>query len=158
MNAINRWLAAFASVALGSAPAVADPAPGIAAALGHPGEVTIPDTRRIDLVSSVNDRRYSIDIALPNEPAPPHGYRVIYVLDGHAFFASVTEAARVNPYAGGLVVVGIGYPHDTAWSDAVIAANQAGAASLPGLPRHMLAANLERLRDLTLAADEKTLA
>ncbi|WP_408589857.1 alpha/beta hydrolase [Novosphingobium sp.] len=152
---------ASAAFALAAAPpAMADPAPAIsaAAALGHPSQVSIADTKRIDFVSSVNGRRYSIDVALPDMPPPPGGYPVIYVLDGYGYFASVVEAARGNGNSPDLVVVGIGYPHDAAWFDPIIARHQPLPPMFASAPRFSVAAAFERQRDLSLAADDTTIS
>jgi len=142
-------------------PVAAEPAPSraasAAASLGHPSEVSIADTKRIDLVSSINGRRYSIDVALPETPPPPGGYPVIYVLDGYGYFASVTEAARGNGNAPDMVVVGIGYPQDSAWADPIIARHQPIPAMFASTPPFMIAAGIERQLDMTLAADETTI-
>jgi len=87
----------------------------VAAAEGHPADVSIPDTRRMVFVSKVNGHTYEIDVALPDVPPPPAGYPVIYVLDGYKYFAGFVEATRANYDAPQAIVVGIGYPNDSAW-------------------------------------------
>lgn len=135
------------------------PAKAVSAAqrLGHPADVTILDTKRIDLVSSVNGRRYSIDVALPDEPPPPGGYPVLYVLDGYGYFASVVEAARGNGNAPKTIVVGIGYPRDPAWSAAILDARRPLPPAFAGAPPFVAAASMERQRDMTLDVDAATL-
>ena len=68
--------------------------------------VFIADSRRIDLTSSINGRRYAIWIGLPRE-ATPGPKRALYVLDGHLYFASAVEAARAEPSAEDAVIVGL---------------------------------------------------
>jgi len=68
--------------------------------------VFIANTRRIDLTSSINGRRYAIWIGLPREPPPGPG-RALYVLDGPLYFASAVEAARAEPTADDVVIVGL---------------------------------------------------
>jgi hypothetical protein len=95
--------------------AYAEPAKSSAAALaGYPSEVPVLNTRRIDFVSKVNGRRYSIDVALPDVPPPAEGYPVIYVFDGYRYFAAMTEAVRANGNFSQAIVVGISYPRDPA--------------------------------------------
>ncbi|MFD2705908.1 alpha/beta hydrolase [Salibacterium lacus] len=59
---------------------------------------------------------YKLYIYSPSEPAPSEGYPVLYVLDGNAFFQTVSDAVRMQsrrPEVTGVhasVVVGIGYP------------------------------------------------
>ena len=148
------------ATAVHAAEQTAAPAPAVqsaAAALGHPAEVAIQDTKRIDFVSSVNGRRYSIDVALPSTPPPPAGYPVIYVIDGYGYFASVTEAARANGNAPNMVVVGISYPRDDAWAESVLSKHRPLPPMFAGYAPFQLAAGIERQHDLTLAADEDTL-
>jgi len=165
-GAANVALLALASVSLtmvqspvtAAPPEPHPPATTTAAALGHPSEVSIPDTKRIDFVSSVNGRRYSIDVALPMEPPPPAGYQVIYVLDGYGYFASVAEAARGNGNAPKMVVVGIGYPHDDAWAESVLKTHRPLPPMFASVPPFFAAAGVARQFDLTLAADEQTIS
>ncbi len=142
---------------LNAAPPEPLPVATTAAALGHPSEVGIPDTKRIDFVSSVNGRRYSIDVALPNVPPPPGGYQVIYVLDGYGYFASVAEAARGNGNAPKMVVVGIGYPHDDAWAESILKSHRPLPPMFEAVPPFFAAASVARQFDLSLAADEQTI-
>lgn len=150
-------LLALSAAPLAAAPPAPPPAVSAAAALGHPSEVSIPDTRRIDFTSSINGRRYAIDVALPDTPPPPGGYPVIYVLDGYGYFASVVEAARANGNTPGMVVVGIGYPHDPAWAQPIVARHQPLPAIYAAAAPFDVAAGFERQRDLTLAADDATI-
>jgi len=114
-NALNRSVLIRSAVTLvlatlavaGRPPAV--PAQGERSTVA---DVSIPNTRRLEFVSKVNGHRYSINVALPFEPAPERGYGVLYVIDGYSFFASATEATR-DWNAANVVVVGIGYPTDS---------------------------------------------
>lgn len=78
--------------------------------------VTMPRSREI--AASVDGRDYRVFVAWPNEPPPPSGYPVFYVLDANAAFATVVEAIRMRshrPDATGVqpaLVVGVGYPGD----------------------------------------------
>lgn len=154
-------LAAAALLAL-ALPAAARQVPAHAArqathAIGRlPAEVSIPNTRHLEFVSRVNGRRYAINVALPFDPPPPEGYRVLYVLDGDNYFASATEAVRANGNAPGVIVVGIGYPRDRDF-----------IGSVPG-PRHAArgsdeaafdaAVGIARQYDLSLPASDAVLA
>jgi predicted alpha/beta superfamily hydrolase len=130
--------------------AAAAPPLSAAAAVNHPAEVTIADSRRMTFVSHVNGHRYKIDIALPDVPPPSRGYPVIYVLDGDFYFASMAEAARVFGNAPQAVVVGIGYPHDPAWVAGVFAKHRPLPAIFKTIPPFEAASELERVYDLTL--------
>ena len=61
---------------------------------------------------------YRLLVSLPSEPAPPSGFPVIVLVDGHALFATAVAAARLQagrPEVTGIgpsVVVGIGYPSE----------------------------------------------
>lgn len=75
---------------------------------------------RIELVDldGPSERRYRISIAYPDQPAPPVGYPVIYVVDANAIFPTVADSARLQGLRpdwtgmGQALVVGIGYPSD----------------------------------------------
>jgi len=73
----------------------------------------IANTRKFEVTSSINGRRYAISIALPPEPTP-ESTRALYVLDGNLYFASAVEAAHAAPAAEDAVIVGIASaePHD----------------------------------------------
>ena len=64
---------------------------------------------------------YRIVVTTPAGPAPAAGYPVIYVLDGNAWTSLVSEIIRINVGLGTqsrvepAVVVGIGYPIDSAF-------------------------------------------
>jgi predicted alpha/beta superfamily hydrolase len=135
----------------GAKPAAAKPAEvAVATKLGHPAEVTVPDTRRINFISKVNGHGYSIDVALPQVPPPAKGYPVIYVFDGGAYFASFTEAVRTNANAPQAIVVAIGYPHDDAWAGKVLSRFKDLPSWLGNLEqKNGMAQGLERIYDLT---------
>lgn len=63
-------------------------------------------TRR--LLDADEEHRYQIFTAIPRQPPPAKGFPVIYMLDGNAVFDRLT--AETLARAGGLVIVGIGYP------------------------------------------------
>jgi predicted alpha/beta superfamily hydrolase len=140
-----------------AAPAAAAPAPGLDLR-SLPAEVSIPNTRRIDFVSKVNGHSYEIDVALPFEPAPAKGYRVIYVLDGYAYFDSVTEAVRANGNGSGTVVVGIGYPDTPQFISGVVARHGPPPAMMASDPPYISALSIERQWDLSLPASDAALA
>ena len=137
------------SIDAGAAAQTAPPPPEKTAAEvnGHPQDVSLPDTKRIDFVSKVNGRPYSIEVDLPDRPAPADGYPVIYVFDGDLFFLSFAEAVRIN--APQAIIVGLGYPHDPAWV-AHIAGPQAAMVSKLSPARAFLAMTQRaRFYDLT---------
>jgi predicted alpha/beta superfamily hydrolase len=156
MKALKLVLAALAVFAAPVALAkptrdAAAPKPEVQAAAA----VTVPASRRLDLVSSVNGRRYTAFVAMPLSSAPPpvKGYPVLYVLDGNSLFGTAVDAARTFVKSG-VVVVGIGYPLD----DPALT----GPAS--GLPTNSdkekiaaggRAGELWRNHDLTLSATEE---
>lgn len=55
---------------------------------------------------------YVIRVSLPDGPAPPGGFPVIYVLDGDAWFGAAVEVARIREYSklSPVVIVGVAYP------------------------------------------------
>ncbi len=63
-------------------------------------------TRR--LLDADDEHRYQIFTAIPQQTPPAEGFPVIYMLDGNAVFDRLT--AEMLAQAGGLVIVGIGYP------------------------------------------------
>lgn len=123
-------------------------------------EVSIPNTRRMEFVSNVNGHRYAINVALPMESPPQKGYHVLYVLDGDWYFASAVEAVRMLDLAKapGTVVVGIGYPSDSAYYQSVLTRRGPVPSSLTHLPASQAALLLERTYDLTLPASNEVLA
>lgn len=117
--------------------------------------VSIPNTRRINFVSRVNGHEYSISVALPWVPAPESGYRVFYVLDGYAYFASAVEAIRTN--APDVVVVGIGYPEDPAFIGRILE-KRGPQRGLDGMAAMVQAYVMERMYDLSLPMSDDALA
>lgn len=153
----SRWGVLVAAAIVTTSCADVQPRPA-APASAAVAEVSIPNTRRVDFISKVNGHRYSIDVALPFKPAPPRGYPVLYVLDGYAYFASATEAARTQRHLpGGIVVVGIGYPDDPAYQQEVMAKRGPGSRVWDGLPTSHVAPFRERMYDLSLPTSEEYL-
>lgn len=140
-----------------AAAVLAAPVPAQAPA-ATPAEVAIPNTRHIEFVSKVNGHSYAIDVALPVEPAPAKGYRVIYLLDGNVYFASMVEAVRANGNAPGTVVVGIGYPDTPAWIAGVFARHGPSSPGLAKINPFRAAIGNERRYDMTLPATDAELA
>jgi uncharacterized protein len=72
-------------------------------------------------LKSAHGAPYRIIVAKPAGPAPANGYPVIYVVDGNAYTAIISEIIRINMGVGvqsrvePAVVVGIGYPTDRAY-------------------------------------------
>lgn len=72
-------------------------------------------------LTSAGGASYRIIVAKPDGPAPANGYPVIYVVDGNAYTAIVSEIIRYNRDVGvqsrvePAVVVGIGYPTGDAY-------------------------------------------
>jgi uncharacterized protein len=150
-------LLATVSIAVAE-PASVDSSSALAAVYtASPAEVSIPNTRKIDFTSKINGHRYSISVGLPFAPAPPHGYGVLYVLEGYLFFASAAEAVR-DWSAVDVVVVGIGYPDDRAYLENILTKRGPIPAPYLGLPAAWTAPNLERLYDLMPPASNETLA
>ena len=83
-------------------------------AAGEPAEpaVTVPRSTEWAMTSADGKRHYKLMMAVPAGPPPAGGWPVIYVLDGNAFFGTVTEAVRLEAFLARYspaVVVGIGY-------------------------------------------------
>ncbi len=153
-------LLAAAVLSLAAAPsAFAQPAPTPPpAAKAVPAEVWIADTRRVEFTSKVNGHTYAIDIAYPVAAPPAKGYPVIYVLDGEVYFASVTEAVRVNGNAPQAIVVGIGYPaEDAAWRAPYLAKYAMPPPNMSAMRAGGMALSIARTYDLTTPMDEATL-
>jgi len=121
--------------------------PALAAQAPLPAQVTINNSKLLEVVSKVNGHRYALSVGLPYGPPPKGGYPVLYVLDGDAYFASAVEAARAN--APQVVVVGIGYPDDPAFTQSVLAHHKPLPPWLAAEPPHIQAFALERQFDLT---------
>jgi predicted alpha/beta superfamily hydrolase len=121
-------------------------------------EVVMPNTRREEFVSKVNGHRYAISVALPFTDPPPKGYAVLYVLDGYWYFGSAAEVVRVLGNPTDVVVVGIGYPDDTAYTDEVPAQRGPMPPALADVPAARRSPYMERTYDLTLPATDAELA
>jgi hypothetical protein len=120
--------------------------------------VSIPGTRKIDFTSNVNGRRYSIRVGMPLIPPPEMGYPVFYILDGNGYFASAVEAVRENDNAPHVLVVGIGYPDDSDYVEAVLEPRRPLPRSFRRLSPQMAACAVLRDYDLTLPATDEELA
>lgn len=118
--------------------------------------VVISNAMRVDFRSELNQRHYSISIALPLVECPENGCPVLYVLDGDWYFGSAVEAVRNN--APGTMVVGIGYPDKEAYVQSVLERHQ----PLPDWAKDELpfraAICFERIYDLSLPASDEVLA
>jgi len=79
--------------------------------------VSLPGTMQRDLTAR-GGAVYRLLIGLPPEPAPPEGFPLLVLVDGHALFATATSCARLQAGrsevtgVGPAVVLGIGYPGD----------------------------------------------
>lgn len=154
----KRIFPALFAALLSSATAIAAEAPleserppvpaGLAGALGHPSEVSVSDSKRIDFISSINGRSYSVMVSLPSKPAPSEGYPVIYVLDGDEYFSSFVSASR-KPTQPDAIIVGIGYPHDERWIDAQIKRSRSARQRDMSASAFDQAINIARFYDLT---------
>ncbi|WP_413381724.1 alpha/beta hydrolase [Alkalihalobacillus sp. 1P02AB] len=75
----------------------------------------LPNTEQFVLEMNTS-RRYQIMISTPKEEAPEEGFPVLFVLDGNAVFASITEAIRLQtrkPHGyRPAIVVAVGYETD----------------------------------------------
>lgn len=77
----------------------------------------MPGCETFQQCSHVNGLAYEIFVSVPDCPAPPSGFPVIYVLDGNAEFITISETmkrvSRRSKTTGIMpaVVVGIGYPN-----------------------------------------------
>ena len=117
--------------------------------------VVMPKAVRYDFRSDINDRSYSLSVALPLVASPDKGSPVLYVLDGDWYFGSAVEAIRNN--APEVAVVGIGYPDDEAHIGSVLARRQPLPPWAREMPAFRAAVALERLYDLSLPASEAVL-
>lgn len=85
--------------------------------------VTLPGTRQLDLRSHAGGRVWRVFVSLPDDPPPPGGYPVLYVLDGNALFPTAALMARAQGQRtastgiGQGVVVGIGHPADALYDE-----------------------------------------
>ena len=70
--------------------ALASVLPALAAGAAGSGPVVIPRSEQFTLRSREGSREYRIFLARPAAMPPPAGYPVVYVLDGNAFFGTMT--------------------------------------------------------------------
>ncbi|GIN12455.1 IroE protein [Shouchella clausii] len=82
--------------------------------LSNAGAYVLPHSDK--WVLKANGNEHVIFVSVPSEPAPERGFPVLYLLDGNAVFASMTEALRLmtRPPHGfsPAAVVAIGYETD----------------------------------------------
>ncbi|MBF5005476.1 alpha/beta hydrolase [Diaphorobacter caeni] len=77
--------------------------------------VSLPRSHQMDVRDAASGHLYRIFVQVPDAPAPPGGYPVLYVLDGNATFLMAAQLARNNGNRPGalrpdpLIVVGVGY-------------------------------------------------
>lgn len=96
-------------------PLRASPALG-AASTRSQGEPYVMPRSEVRRMRSDTGSEYLIYIAWPQQPPPPEGYPILYLLDGTESFAIAAEYQnRLGSYAGMApgVVVGIGYPGES---------------------------------------------
>lgn len=69
---------------------------------------------RFELDSADGGRRYRVQLAVPRAAPPPSGFPVLYLLDGNAAFAALTQAQLASMAAQDppLVIAAIGYATD----------------------------------------------
>src|SRR5579859_141051 len=157
MKIIFRGVAGVFALAVALTAPAGAPAAGGARAKSPPAEVSISNTRRIDFVSKVNGRSYSITVALPETKHPPaKGYPVLYVLDGYGYFATATEAVRAN--APNVMVVGIGYPETPSFIDPALAKHRPLPAAFADETPFDTAVTYARTYDLTQPATAQAIA
>lgn len=70
--------------------------------------------------------QYELTIDVPEGPAPPHGWPVVYVLDGNAYATTMTAAVRTQAFA----------PDWTGMSDAVVVGIDRAGGALFDQGRH----------------------
>lgn len=128
------------------------------AKLKQSGRVMQPHTRRIDFVSDVNGRSYSLFVALPLCGETAEKYRVLYVLDGNFYFATAVEAVRSRPEADDVMVVGLGYPQSRRFAAQALKRHHAALFGTSPTSDTLKACKLERVYDLTLPAETDLLA
>lgn len=79
--------------------------------------VNVSHSLEFSLHSSVTQRDYLIQVAIPDQPPPAQGYRVLYVLDGNAYWPLLRAAHQQFGRHGRrgktapLLIVGVGYPN-----------------------------------------------
>lgn len=80
--------------------------------------VVLPQTEQRDIHSRHTGNDYRLFVSQPQQPPPPGGYPVLYVLDGNALFPLLALQAnalenRPDPaLRTSVLVVGVGYPGD----------------------------------------------
>lgn len=114
MRAVPLGLCALVLALAGARVAIAAPASAPAAS-SQWVSVTLPAAQQLDVPSAKTGLRYRIFVSVPENPVPPDGYPVFYVLDGNAAFpvaAFLARSAAARSKVTGHVaplVVGIGY-------------------------------------------------
>jgi uncharacterized protein len=90
------------------------PSPTDASAAQFTPKLRARETSESVLVSA-KGRSYRILVSAPSGSPPSQGFPVIYVLDGHAWFGTAVEVARLREYQklSPAVVVGVGYPSES---------------------------------------------
>ncbi|MFM1654870.1 alpha/beta hydrolase-fold protein [Brevibacillus sp. B_LB10_24] len=73
-----------------------EPASAVAPVWPATAKYAIPGTRQFAMRAKNTGREYRIFVSVPDTPAPPEGYPILYVLDGNASFGSLTEAMRLQ--------------------------------------------------------------
>ena len=103
-----------------AAPDMTDSASNSQHALRNAPPVQIPGSHQLDMRDAASGLTWRIFVQVPDAPAPAGGYPVLYLLDGNSTFFTAAQLARNtgNRPAGmrrdPLLVVGIGYPVDSA--------------------------------------------
>lgn len=138
------------AAALGCPAAQAEtPAPAQACAA-----YALPDTEVWNLAAPGGEA-YRIFVSRPPGEAPEGGFPVLYVLDGNALFAGFAEARRIQSHGeeklDRMIVVGIGYPGDTAYSARRL-------ADFTPPPPQPLPAAQAKLADLPMGGNERFLS
>lgn len=84
------------------------------ASRGRP--VELPRSEQFSFSCAANETAYEISLALPEQTAPPSGYRVVYTTDAALLFSTLVATVRAydtrRHEVGHLptIVIGIGYP------------------------------------------------
>ena len=120
--------------------------------------VCLPNTRKIEFVSSVNGIRYQLYLGVPYEAEPEEGYATLYILDGNEYFATAVAAVRASRNAPAVLVVGVGYPEDAKFANDVLGRYGNIPQWLANRPRQVIAQGLQRIFDFTPPASQGELA
>ena len=107
-----RTLLAFAATIMAAHPSLLLANPGAPSATAR-GEPYVMPRSEVRPMRSDAGGDYLVYIAWPEQPPPPGGYPILYLLDGSESFAIAAEYQnRLGRYAGMTpgIVVGIGYP------------------------------------------------